>query len=278
MGKYKTKEEALKVLKLDGRKLYDVDSHLKDDEEVVATALKHGGLISHASARLQNDPSYILEEAHQRDGFEFNLDKALFSAKRDFSLCEKFNILYKTSDEFQIEIKLVYGPKYRSPIRKYNFMTNEELVKALEEYRKKQVSLARKIYVNGYDADYIEEHEDLYLYGGHSSLQWGAISLREEGLPFSEIINHYPSRIAYEKKEIDNYCSGGMSGSYPERVITSLLKILDVDFAREQTFPWSTNVKDDAGNISSKRYDFFIPSLSTIIEVHGAQHYIIKKT
>lgn len=273
MSKYKTKEEALKAVKLDGRNLYEVDYDLKDDEEVVTTALKHGGLISHASARLQNAPSFILEEARHRDGFDFDFDRALFCAKRDFSLCEKFNVLYKTADEFQIELKLVYGQKYISPIRKYNFLTESELIKALEEYRKKQVSIAREIYVQGYDADYIEEHEDLYLFGGHSALQWGAVSLREQGLPFSEIINHYPSRISYEKQIIDDYCSGGLRGSYPERVMTSLLKVLDVDFAREQTFPWSTNVKDEAGNISSKRYDFYIPTLSTIIEVHGAQHY-----
>ena len=55
--------------------------------------------------------------------------------------------------------------------------------------------------------------------------------------------------------------------------MNSLLTILGVDFAREQTFPWSKNVIGEDGKNSSKRYDFYIPSMSAIIEVHGSQHY-----
>lgn len=274
MAKYKTKADALAAVKLDGRRLYEVEGHLKDDEEVVRMALKHHGLLSHASVRLQNDTLFLLEEAQASpDDVMFYYDKALFCAKRDWGLCQKFTKFYKKSDEFQIEMKLVYGDKYLAPIRKYNFMSSDELKKALTEYRKHVVGVAREIYVKGYDAEYITEHEELYIVAGHSSLHWGAVSLREEGLPFSDISTHFQRQIESEKKQADLYCSEKLSGSYPERLVNSLLNILGVDFAREQSFPWSTHVLGTDGKTSTKRYDFYIPALSAIIEVHGSQHY-----
>ena len=56
-------------------------------------------------------------------------------------------------------------------------------------------------------------------------------------------------------------CSDNIS--YPEKFIISFLKQLNIYFEREKKFDW-------AGN---KRYDFYIPSLSCIIETHGEQHY-----
>lgn len=50
---------------------------------------------------------------------------------------------------------------------------------------------------------------------------------------------------------------------YPERVMFELLKLLNIDFQMHISFPWSKN----------KEYDFYIPSLSCIIETHGGQHY-----
>lgn len=51
--------------------------------------------------------------------------------------------------------------------------------------------------------------------------------------------------------------------SYNEKFIINLLQQLNVNFEREKTFNWSQN----------KRYDFYIPSLSCIIETMGLQHY-----
>lgn len=56
-------------------------------------------------------------------------------------------------------------------------------------------------------------------------------------------------------------CSDGIS--YSEKFVYNLLKNLSVVFKKEKTFDWSQN----------KRYDFYIPKLSCIIEVHGLQHY-----
>jgi len=51
--------------------------------------------------------------------------------------------------------------------------------------------------------------------------------------------------------------------SKPEKIISSILFQLNISFDAEKIFDWSNN----------KRYDFYIPSLSCIIETHGLQHY-----
>lgn len=56
-------------------------------------------------------------------------------------------------------------------------------------------------------------------------------------------------------------CGDGIS--YPQKFMTSLLKQLEVDFTTEYIIN---------GNKDS-RYDFYIPHLNLIIEVHGLQHY-----
>lgn len=60
-------------------------------------------------------------------------------------------------------------------------------------------------------------------------------------------------------------CSDGIS--YPEKVISNMLKQLNIDFIYDSSYEWS----------NSKRYDFYIEGLSLIIETHGLQHYLNKK-
>lgn len=59
-------------------------------------------------------------------------------------------------------------------------------------------------------------------------------------------------------------CGDGVS--YPERVVSSVLQNLGLNFIAQlskRDFDWCSN----------KRYDFYIPSLNAIIETHGGQHY-----
>lgn len=56
-------------------------------------------------------------------------------------------------------------------------------------------------------------------------------------------------------------CYGGFS--IPNRFMSALLNHLEVEFVTEKTFDWS----------GKARYDFYIPSTRTIIEMHGMQHY-----
>lgn len=55
----------------------------------------------------------------------------------------------------------------------------------------------------------------------------------------------------------------GDGKSYPEKIMFSVLEQLCVDFKMEKIFDWS----------QSRKYDFYIPILNTIIEINGEQHY-----
>lgn len=56
-------------------------------------------------------------------------------------------------------------------------------------------------------------------------------------------------------------CSDGVSR--PEKFMFSLLSELNITFEYQKKFKWSEN----------KVYDFYIPSINTIIETHGGFHY-----
>lgn len=61
-------------------------------------------------------------------------------------------------------------------------------------------------------------------------------------------------------------CPCGDGISYPEKFIFNILEQLDVNFVfhtSTKNFKWCKNYK----------YDFYIPSLNSIIETHGEQHY-----
>ncbi|MEI2465182.1 zinc-ribbon domain-containing protein [Niallia taxi] len=61
------------------------------------------------------------------------------------------------------------------------------------------------------------------------------------------------------------HCSDGVS--YPEKFMLSLLKQIDCKYVYQKgNFAW----------VENRIYDFYIPKLSCIIEVHGSQHYIEK--
>lgn len=56
-------------------------------------------------------------------------------------------------------------------------------------------------------------------------------------------------------------CGDGVS--YPEKFITSILNQINIEYEKEKEFDWCKN----------RRYDFYLSDYSTIIEVHGLQHY-----
>jgi hypothetical protein len=67
-------------------------------------------------------------------------------------------------------------------------------------------------------------------------------------------------------------CSDGIS--YPEKIMINVLNQIGVYYEKEKIFEWSKNVTSNSHKLSgTKRYDFYIPSIDTIIETHGEQHY-----
>lgn len=65
----------------------------------------------------------------------------------------------------------------------------------------------------------------------------------------------------YRYKSIGCICRDNVS--YGEKIIASLLNQINIEFFNEHLFNWSNR----------RRYDFYIPNMSCIIEVHGGQHY-----
>lgn len=56
-------------------------------------------------------------------------------------------------------------------------------------------------------------------------------------------------------------CGDGVS--YPERIVISMLRQLNINYTYNKPHSWS----------NKKRYDFYLPDYNTIIETHGEQHY-----
>jgi len=56
-------------------------------------------------------------------------------------------------------------------------------------------------------------------------------------------------------------CSDGIS--IPNKFMYNIIKDMNIDFDTERVFYWAQN----------KKYDFYIPSINVIIEMHGIQHY-----
>lgn len=61
-------------------------------------------------------------------------------------------------------------------------------------------------------------------------------------------------------------CVCGDSISYSEKFMYNLLNQLKINFEYQQLFNWLNN--------DNKKYDFYIPDLSIIIETNGIQHYV----
>lgn len=67
-------------------------------------------------------------------------------------------------------------------------------------------------------------------------------------------------------------CSDNISR--PERVFLSILLQLGIKYEYQKLFDWSKKVKLDCNEIPKDRfYDFYIPSINTIVEINGELHY-----
>ena len=75
-----------------------------------------------------------------------------------------------------------------------------------------------------------------------------------------EIINKSPNHLK-GKIPVCKMCSGKMSCS--EKIMSAILEYFKLDYQHDKSFEWS----------NGKRYDFYIPKIDTIIELHGVQHY-----
>lgn len=105
---------------------------------------------------------------------------------------------------------------------------------------------------------YFVNKEDTYNYSHGSTKKVKTICPHCNSIKTTKI-----SSISNETYSCD-ICSDGIS--YPEKFVLSVLKSININVIKETSslvFSWS----------DKWRYDFYLPDISCIIEVHGMQHY-----
>lgn len=117
------------------------------------------------------------------------------------------------------------------------------------------------IAVNPHLADYIENKEIGYNTFAYSSKE---IDLK---CPYCGRIETRQISTVSTRGHSCKYC-GVRGNSMPQTFVSEILSSLGIKYLEDRTTCWSEN----------KRYDFIINDLNMIIEVHGEQHYISKKS
>lgn len=97
---------------------------------------------------------------------------------------------------------------------------------------------------------------------GYKYMQWSSKRLNWKCPDCGEIIKNKTISNVNKHPLACPKCSDGIK--YPEKFMYHLLNELCINFSYDTSLEWSNN----------KRYDFYIPSLNTIIETHGGQHII----
>lgn len=107
--------------------------------------------------------------------------------------------------------------------------------------------------------------DDVKKINPHVTVTSDYIKMKDKVKVRCNLCGHEREIIAYDlSHRIYNcpICSDNIS--FPNRLMGTILDENNIDYISEKVFEWSNN----------KRYDFYIPSTSTIIEVNGEQHYI----
>ena len=147
-------------------------------------------------------------------------------------------------------------------------MTLDELRLALKNCRKKFISDCLKLYRKNFTEEELEKNKTLSKAVRHRLLRWELTRLASPLKPFRVLVKGVLQREIDCIKGEKQKAAKAQGGSYPERFMTAVLSCLGIAFFREQIFPWSSDTISGA-----KRYDFYLPDVKGIIEVHGAQHY-----
>lgn len=105
-------------------------------------------------------------------------------------------------------------------------------------------------------AKYLVDYEDgfKHTYGRSKKLQWKCQE-------YSDTVVKSLEQVSMSRLILCSGCSD--KTSLGETIMFNVLQFNNLDFTKEKMFPWS----------GKKKYDFYIPSISTIIEIHGMQHY-----
>ena len=226
------------------------------------------------------------------------LNNPIFTIKTDvFKVCKLGKLLNKYTDDFKLKIgQLIKGDKINLTItdkehkkgtnnrnrKKYKYKCNICGFDCGEHYRNQQFneeiwveesSLLRgggcaccngsKIVVEGInDIPTTAPWMIKYFQGGYDEAKLYTFNSNKKIIPICPDCGKVKDKLMsingiYSSKSIHCNCSDKIS--YPNKFMFNLLKQLNVEFTTEYSPDW----------IKPKRYDFYIPSLSIIIEMDG---------
>ena len=277
MKKLLTKEEALNAIKKDCSIYEKLPLKLQIDEEIAKLALENGTYFSSIPPSLSCQASFI-KWAYSKKLLKLDYDQYLLLSLESINFIKHVPSNIKNSFEFQAELKKVYLEDF---ISSYDILnkckTAEEVNEQLLSNKVKIINKARSIYKNGILTQKLATTYMMFFIHGNfeNELMYEAGRCREYELPFKEIDKYfiYRKRELERKINIQTLLIKQKHGSFPERFTEAVLKQINIEFFREIVFPWSKDLMDDPLHGTLKRYDFYLPSLNSIIEVHGSQHY-----
>ena len=171
------------------------------------------------------------------DSCDNNLEvvgKYTFSSKPIEIRCKNHNhTFFKTPNE------MMYGSS------SCPYCSNSKVLRGFNDFNTTHPHLTK--YLSNKDDGY------LYTYGSSAKVKCKCpVCGYEKEYSFGELTNH------------GFYCDiCSDTTSYPEKFVMGLLNQLKVQYIHDKPISWS----------KGKRYDFYISSLSLIIETHGDQHY-----
>lgn len=266
-----TFEAAKDAVSSDGKNICNMSYSLRDDEKLAWLAIENGASINDVSYRLQNDLAFSLKYAQYCADIgivEEDFFRALYCAMHSLELLDSYCSKFANEPEFIILLKLVHEDNYEAPLYVLNDYAGESLRNIINQYHIDQINELKEEY---YSSSY---HEMCIKEGLQPAnfIRNFALCARADNLPFGQIAETIRSRIERLDGQVDCYRSKSGTGSFPERLMDSVLRQLNVSFEREVVFDWSRPSGTNALK-GFKRYDFYLPKQNAIIEVHGAQHY-----
>lgn len=257
-------------VKDDDRVSKEPSDPLRSEREMLRSSLMNGGSIVDASLILSNSVEMNLLNAHLKTD-EADYLRALFCVINDPNIPEAYYRRFRENREFNLVAKIHHGDAFHSYIERYNGMQMHELEAELTALRSSLVDLCYWASKRSFDP-LIQS----FLVSGKDTActligEFGGDFYNADFFKFDSWKNAIQKRFDALDTKACLYSNPELGGSFPERVMNAVLIQKGVEYVREMTFPWS--YRPDLGMKKARRYDFYIRSTNTIIEVQGAQHY-----
>lgn len=186
--------------------------------------------------------------------FQYNINDVIKDNKRDLTIIDRFYYrtkLYKVKCNKCGYINVVSESEINDQEYVCSCCTSHVVVPGINDICTTDPWMI-SYFISG------EEEAKLYTHGSNAKVYLKC--------PFCEKITDKAIMISALYRNHGIACTCKDNISYPEKVILHLLDLLKIEYvyqANKGIFSWAKDF----------RYDFFLPNLNIIIEIHGLQHY-----